>query len=161
MIKRILFAFVALITVVSLISCRKEEKIFGHAELRLPLSSDFQEFRAESFDVAYTNGTLVVGAFRVSFDAGAELGIPDFLTAEQFARLYLSETGREAEIKKHGLMPYYEYTEIQDGLQNSYLASFFRSKYAYFIVVFACPSAVYSENLPLFLSYTDSVIFVY
>ncbi len=160
MIKKITVFILVASFVIGLASCDKEE-VFGHAELRLSLDSGFSAFEAESFDAAYSNGSCIVGIYRVSFDAGALEGIPDFLTPEQFARLYLEVSGREAEIKKHGLVPYYEYTETQEGIVNVYLASFFRSRFAYFIVLFASPIVNYDAWRASFLSYTDTVIFVY
>ena len=161
MVKKISVLFLAVSLVFTLFACEKEEKIFGHAELRIGLREDFEKFAAESFDAAYTNGSAIVGIYRVSFDAGIDVGIPDFLTPEQFARLYMQSSEREAEIKLYGFTPYYEYTELQGGVKNSYLASFYRSRFAYFAVIFACPESAYEENLPVFLSYTESVIFVY
>jgi len=127
----------------------------------LGLSDDFREFEAESFDAAYTDGTALVGIYRISYNAGFNQGIPDFLTPEQFALLYAKSTGREVEIKKHDGVPYYEYTEENDGIKSVYIASFYRSMYAYFTVLFATPESLYDEVKPRLLSYTETVIFVY
>lgn len=160
MIKKIFSFILALAAVITLVSC-DGEKIFGHAELRLPLSEDFREFEAETFDAAYSDGNILVAVYRVSFAAGMEDGIPETLTPEQFARLYKKSSGRDAEIKKKGLTPYYEYSETQNGVKSCYLASFYRSKYAYFAVLFAAPEGIYSEKLPEIFSYIENVIFVY
>ncbi len=160
MIKKILALLILFAAVLSLASC-DGEKTYGHAELEIALSEDFREFEAESFDVAYTDGQALVGILRISYDASFNEGIPDFLTPEQFARFYKTATKREAEIKIHGLTPYYEYSEVQEGVKNAYLASFYRSKYAYFAVIFATPELFYGELKNEFLSYTESVIFNY
>ena len=160
MIKKILGIILFSAILLSLFSC-DEEISYGHAELEIALSEDFREFEAENFDAAYTNGKAVVGIIRISFDASYNQGISDALTPEQFARLYKTATKREAEITLFGFTPYYEYTELQDGVENSYLASFYRSKYAYFAVIFATPQLFYPELKDEFLSYTETVIFSY
>ena len=160
MIKRILSAILLFSALLSLFACN-EEKIYGHAELQIALDEDFDEFDSESFDAVYTNGKAIVGIMRISFEASFNEGIPDALTPEQFARLYKTITKRDAEITFHGNTPYYEYRELQDGVENSYLASFYRSKHAYFAVIFATPTAFYPELKNEFLSLTDTVIFVY
>ena len=159
-IKRSCAALVFLVLFTSLFSCA-EKMDFGHAELRISLPKSFKDFEVQGFDKAYSDGESVVAIYRVSFEAGREDGIPDFLTTEQFARLYLKSTSRKAEIKNHNFTAYYEYTEPAGGENSSYLASFYRSKHAYFLVLFACPERLYSEKLQTFLSYTETVIFVY
>ena len=159
MIKKLTGLILLIAVSLALASC--DEDFYGHAELRISLSEDFREFEAESFDAAYTNGRALVGILRVSFEAGFNEGIPDMLTPEQFARFYKTATGREAQINTHENTPYYEYTELQEGVKNSYLASFYRSRYAYFAVIFATPERFYEEQKPQFLSYTETVIFTY
>ena len=160
MIKRLLSLLLLLASVFAVTSC-DTDKIYGHAELEIALTEDFREFEAESFDAAYTNGKALVGILRISFDASFNEGVPDFLTPEQFAKFYKTATKREAEIKFHGITPYYEYSEVQDGVKNFYLASFYRSKYAYFAVIFAAPEIFSGELKNEFLSYTETVVFNY
>ncbi len=160
MVKKLLAIILLLATCLAAASC-DGEVVYGHAELEIALPEDFREFEAESFDAAYTDGQALVGILRISYDASFNEGVPDFLTPEQFARFYKTATKREAEIALHGATPYYEYTEKQDGVENAYLASFYRSKYAYFAVVFATPKLFYGELKSEFLSYTESVIFNY
>ncbi|MBQ7332814.1 MAG: hypothetical protein IJW38_00520 [Clostridia bacterium] len=160
MIKKLFALLLALTLTASLFSCDKE-KVFGHAELRISLDGDFSEFEAESFDAAYANEEAVVGILRISYEAAYNSGIPDFLTTEQFAKLYMKQTGRVSEIKTYRGTPYYEYTDLTGGVENSYIASFYRSKYAYFAVFLATPAKNYSEISAKLLSYTETVIFVY
>ncbi len=160
MIKKLIAIILLLATCFAVASC-DGETVYGHAELEIALPKDYREFEAESFDASYTNGQALVGILRISYDASFNEGIPDFLTPEQFARFYKTATKREAEISLHGAIPYYEYTEKQDGVENAYLASFYRSKYAYFAVIFATPKLFYTELKNEFLSYAESVIFNY
>ena len=158
MVKKILTVFLIISLAFTVVSCDKE-KVFGHAELTIALTDDFSEIEAESFDAAYSNGESVVGIYRISFAAGFNQGIPDFLTAREFASFYMKASGRNVEIKEAHNVPYYEYTEEQEGLMNSYLASFFRSKYAYFVILFATSEALYRDLAAEFLDFADTVIF--
>ena len=160
MLKKLLSLLILLASLICTAAC-DGDTVFAHAELEIKLSQNFREFEAESFDAAYTDGRSLVGIIRISFDASFNQGIPDFLTPEQFARFYKTAMKREAEIKFYGSTPYYEYSEIQDGVKNAYLASFYRSKYAYFAVIFATPEIFLSELKNEFLSYTETVIFTY
>lgn len=159
MVKRLVSILLLLASIFLLASCGGE--IYGHAELEISLPEKFREFEADSFDAAYTNGKALVGIIRISFDASFNEGVPDFLTPEQFARFYKTATKREGDIAFHRDTPYYEYSEVQSGVKNLYLASFYRSKYAYFAVIFATPE-IFSESLrEEFLAYTETVIFNY
>ena len=158
MLKRFFPLLLVFALLLSLFSCGEE--YYGHAELRISLPRDFKSFEAENFDSSYTDGECIVGIYRISFEAGFNQGIPDFLTAREFALFYMQATKRESQIKDYGTVPYYEYEEVQDGLTNVYTATFFRSKYAYFILLFATPVTLHEEKLPEILSYTDTVIFI-
>lgn len=160
MVKKISALILALALSLSLFACGARD-YFGHAELRIALSEDFKEFEAESFDAAYTDGSAVVGIIRISFEAGFNNGIPDFLTPRQFASVYMKGSGRECEIKTFHGVPYYEYEETLGGARQGYLASFFRSRYAYFAVIFAADESIYSSLVPEFLDYTDTLVFEY
>jgi len=160
LVKRIIAVLLAFSALLSMAACKKDT-VYGHAEMRISLPESFSEFESESFDATYSDGKSLVGILRVSFDAGFNQGIPDFLTPEEFAKLYMKSTGRDSEIKLIKNVPYYEYTELQDGVKNAYIASFFRSKYAYFVVVFATVEELYSSLAGELLSYTETVIFVY
>ena len=159
MVKRILSLILLLSISLVIVSCG--EKSFGHAELSISLSERFEEMENKDFDKTYTNGISVVAIYRISHQAAFNQGISDALTAEQFARLYMNRSERKAEIKFRETTPYYEYTAETDGVKTAYLASFYRSKYAYFLVLFACPEGSFAELKSEFLAYVDSVIFTY
>ena len=160
MLKKTLVLFLIFLLICSCLSC-SDGNVYGHAELVISLSEDFEEFEAENFDAAYTNGKAIVGIYRISFEAGFNQGIPDFLTPEQFARFYMKNSGKSVEIKKHQATPYYEYVDEQDGIKNTYIATFYRSRFAYFLVLFATPESLYTQTFEELISYTETVIFDY
>lgn len=143
---------------VSLFSCDKP--IPGHAEARIPISG-FEATEAEGFDAAYTNGESVVGMIRISFEAGFNQGIPETLSAKKFAEFYMKKTERDCEIKQIGIIPYYEYTDGEGDSQLYYLATFYRTKYAYFLILFATDDSLGEELRDEFLEMAESVYFVY
>ena len=159
MFKRLISCILALFVSLCLFSC--DSKIYGHAEMTVPLPQSYESFESENFDKAYSDGKSVVAIYRISYQVAFNQGISDALTPEQFARFYMNRSERKAEIKFHGTTPYYEYTAETDGIRTSYLASFFRSKYAYFLVLFASPENYYNELRSEFLYYVEGVIFSY
>ena len=159
LVKRILSLILIFALSLFVVSC--SEKSFGHAELSIALSERFEEVENENFDKTYTNGISVVAIYRISHQAAFNQGLSDALTAEQFARLYMNRSDRKSEIKFRETTPYYEYTAQTDGIGTAYLASFYRSKYAYFLVLFACPEGSYEGLKSEFFAYIDSVIFTY
>lgn len=157
MIKRISLSLLSAILILALVSCAALE--YGHAELRISLPDSVRALDAEGFDSAYSDSDFVVGINRISFAAGFNQGIPDYLTAEEFATFYMKQSERDAVVNRRGDFAFYEYVDLSGGVSTFYLASFHRSKYAYFLVLFACDEAKRDALTLDFLSYADSVIF--
>ncbi len=140
-------------------SCGKEK--FGHAEMRIPLNSDFESVEIEGYDSAYSDGKKVVATMRISFEAGFNQGIPETFTPQEFAAFYLKEVGREAEIQKDGYLAFCEY-KVKDGeLDYYYMLSFYRTKFAYFVVLFTTPSFADESPREEFLKIAKSIYFEY
>ena len=159
MIKR---AFALLLTVVlslSFISCKKDDK-YSHCELVLPLTSDYSEVKNESFDATYSNGKSMVGILRISFAAGMNEGIPETMTTVEFRDFWLKKLNREAILRDSGV----SYCEYYDGEGNDeiyYLEAFYRSQYAYFVVLFATNIQNEESGRLEFTSYLDKIYFEY
>lgn len=141
-----------------LISCSEDG--YGHAELVIPLPDTYEAFETESFDAAYTDGKSTAAILRISFEAAYKSGIPDSFMPDEFAAFYMNEVDIDCQISDGGDFAYCEYTVEQKGIEYSYLASFFRSKYAYFIVVFTTDSISYQNEKSAFLEYADGVAFL-
>ena len=127
-----------------------------HAELALTIPVEYAEFDSDSFDAAFTDGSAIVGITRMSFAVAVAGNIPETYTASEFARWWSLKNGRNVEIKLTGDTPYYEYTD-----DNGYyfLLSFYRSRYAYFTVLFTCASEKKEEYRPLFVNYAKDAYF--
>lgn len=134
---------VSLILALSLVtlfifSCERDKGVkYSHCEIEITLSESFSEYEAkESFDLAFTDGRMIVGVQRLSFDAGIEDNVPATLTPLTFAEYYLHRTGTEAEIFEYGYVPYAVFTMSEALESYCYLLSFYRTDYAYFIITF-------------------------
>lgn len=160
MIKRFVALFTLLCACLSFFACAGDEESFGHAELRIPLSGDFRETEAEGFDASYTNGDVLVGIMRISFLAGYNQGIPDTYMPSEFAEYYKKVTERDAVVHLEGDVAYYVYNDMPSDELYTYLACFYRSKYAYFVVLFACRAEEGAELVPELLELANKAYFV-
>ncbi len=155
MIKKFVSCVLLIVFVFLLVSC--SDHTYGHAELTIDLPGDYTEIKLESFDVAYTNDISIVGITRISFNAGFNSGIPETFKPREFAEFYMQKLGRDCEIFSIGDAAYYEYSDTIDGEKQSYIASFYRTKHAYFIIMYVCPEEIYEVMKPQFLIYAKSV----
>ena len=77
------------------------------------------------FDKCYTNGIYAVGIVRISFEAGFNQGIPETMSAAEFAHFWKTKTDRDAAVETDALTPYYTYEHDErrddDGLNVSML----------------------------------------
>ncbi len=158
MIKRVLCLFLTAVLSLSVISCEKKHK-YSHCELVLPLTSDYQRVENENFDVAYSNGKSMVAALRISFVAGMNEGIPETLTTVEFRDLWLDRLNREAILFDEEIT-YCEYYDGEDENEIYYLEAFYRSRYAYFVVLFATNVRNEENGRREFLSYIDKIYFL-
>ena len=156
MIKRILAIILLLSLLLAFVSCKDEENPYSHAELVLPLSEDYYEIQNEDFDKCYTNGTVTAAIMRISFAAAEKTGISDTYTAYQFAQFWLIKTEREANIIRDAE---YVYCDFLDG-GTFYLEAFYRSKYAYFVVLCATREDMEEEYKSGIIEYVKGVQFV-
>ena len=154
-------AFIAAALTVSLLlsltSCSDRE--FSHAELRITLPSGFSEEASESYDLVMRDGDVSVAVLRISLYAASDSGIPDNLSPYAFAEYTSDERGREGDIFIYRDIPYFsDYTEIS-GRKFYTLYTFYRSKNAYFIVLFSSLRSLESEMREKFFEYADTVSF--
>ena len=159
MVKRVLLRLIALVMILSLASCNSDT-VYSHCELVLPLEDEYVELESAVYDKVYTNETYVITVTRISFEAGMNEGIPETLSLPQFAEYYLKKCSREANIIK-GEIVYCEYYASEGGVEHFYFESFYRSPYAYFIVLFASDSSIEEEARNDFIEYAKNIKFVY
>lgn len=159
MIKRTV-AFFALLVLLffSLTSCTSE-KTFSYAELSIVLDSSFEELSSEQYDLVLEGDGMNVGLKRISLLAAVESGIPDTYSPERFAEYFLSKRGEDAEIFTYGDIPYFSLYESVSGVEFYTLYTFYRSKYAYFIITFAAERQDEGKFREKFFEYANSVYF--
>ena len=158
MLKRTLISAALLIAMLfSLTSC--SDKVFSHAEFCITLPSGFSEEESESYDLVMRDGEVSVAVLRISLYAASESGIPDNLSPFAFAEYTSEDRGRAGEIFTYRDIPYFsDYTELS-GRKFYTLYTFYRSKNAYFIVLFSSLRSAESEMREKFFEYADTVSF--
>ena len=159
MIKKAVAIILAVILSLSLSSCTDESPVFSHCELTIDLSDSFYEIENENFDVTYTDGESVVAILRISFEAAVNSGFSNLLNTREFGEYWLERCKRNADIVD-GNTVWCEYYEVQGAYEQYYLEAFYRSKYAYFVVLFATAAENRDENIEKYLEYADSVNFI-
>ena len=158
MIKR-LYSCVLLFSLLSMLfSCGDDEVVLSHCELCLALSSDYREVESDIYDAVYSNGDYVIAVTRISFVAGIVEGIPETMSDFEFAEFYLDKCSREATVVKDEVT-YASYVESDGVSEHFYLEAFYRSPYAYFVVLFASDISRETEANEVFLDLAERVRF--
>ncbi len=158
MIKKTVSAFLVVLLCFSLACCSNEPTVYSHCELTIPLAESFSEVENKDFDVTYTDGESVVAILRISFEAGLNSGISNLMSAYEFGEYWLLRCGRDAAIVR-GEAIYCEYYDSEGGYEQYYLEAFYRSKHAYFVVLFTTAAENGEKNLGKFLEYAEGVKF--
>ena len=147
---RALLKSASILLILSLILslCACGATVINHCELHITLSPDYTEYDSDgSYDLSYSDGRLIVGILRFSHAACLEDGVPITLTPLKFAEFYRSRAeGAEglSAVDEHGDIPYFTYTLTgESGTQYTYMPTFYKSYYAYFLVMFITPSELY------------------
>ena len=149
-----------LVAVLLLTSC-SEQKRYGHCEMFIRLSDDFYEYDSGGvYDVAYTDGGMVVGILRISYDVCIDEDIPANMSPIYFAPLYKELALSDAdvsELREHGDVPYYVYTTNASGdSSHTYVATFYFTPYAYFVITYIVKSFDYLLSEGDILEYAAS-----
>lgn len=159
MLKRILSLFILAVLSVSLCGCSDVSE-FTCAELTVSLPDGYTEReRPEGANMLLSDGTSTVTLRRTSLADAHKAGIPSGYSAVDFAELFLEMSEVEGELLDYHSTPYYTYYVTKDGVRLFCLASFFRTPYAYFIIVFATRAELEEEGREVYFSAIDSVTF--
>ena len=145
---------------VSLCSCSRDKRV-EYCELGIVLTKDFEVYESDgAFNLAYSDGNVIVGIARYSFVDCEEVGLLTTYTPLKLANVYLEKLGRtvDEKVKQRGDVPYFTYTETaSDGAQYFYMPTFYRTPYAYFVITFITPKSREVEGRVEFFEYIDSV----
>ena len=150
----LLIVFSVLLT---LIGCGNGKIRCSYAELAFDLPKSFEPYTEaeDSFDAAFYDGETVMGMLRISFVAGYDNGIPDTLSPEKFAKYYMNKIERTGDIDVRGDVPYFIYYNTEGGVTYFYLAAFYRTRYAYFVVSFITEAKNEYKNTEKYLEYAS------
>lgn len=134
-----------LAVLVSLVGCKDKTDVYGHCELTIELPETYEEYDSgDTYDVAYTDGTVILGILRLSYEVCATEDIPIMMSPELFAEYYrtLALEGIDAtETKKAGDVPYYTYSQSSLGGESfTYMPTFYFTPYAYFVLTYILPT---------------------
>ena len=160
MIKKTLALVLVILTCLSIASCSDEPIVFSHCELTIPLSEDFYEISDENFDVSYTDGNSVVAILRISHDAALNEGISNLFTAYEFGEYWIHRLERDTNLISGDGAVWCDYYEGEGTGAQYYLESFYRSKHAYFVVLFATAAGRADTYRDSFLEYAKGVKFI-
>ena len=159
MFKRIFALLCSIALCFSFISCsRNNGAKYSHCEFVIPLTEDFYKVENKDFDVSDSTGDYAVAILRISFVAGINEGIPETLTPYEFGRFWVEKCDRVAYVND-GELAYCEYYDASGVRELYYLEAFFRSRYAYFVVLFAADSEKDDSARSAFLDYASGVYF--
>lgn len=141
-------------------SCSKTQRV-EYCELGIILTKDFEPYDAEgAFNVAYSNGEVIVGIARYSFVDCESLGFLTTYTPKRFASVYLEMMDRTVDesVRLRGDVPYFTYTETaSDGSRYFYMPTFYRTPFAYFVITFITPKTREAEGRVEFFEYMNTV----
>ena len=138
--KKIVSLLIVLTLLLSLFSCG--DRRVSHCELSITLPSSFTDYDTGGiYDVAVSDGSIIVGILRLSFEACIRDSIPITMDAEKFAKYYKGQggtgLGEVSEIITSEDVVYFTYIlDGNDGGKYFYMPTFYVSPYAYFVVTF-------------------------
>ena len=158
MLKRIIALTVALSTAFLLFSCKESKGVFTHCEMKIELGEDFYTTEYEKFDAVYTNGRYLVAVRRLSFVAAVSDNISETMTPHEFGEYWVNRFGIFAVVKTDEIT-YCEYYDSNGADEYYYLSAFYRTAYAYFVILFVAPIAIEYPASDDFRSYAQRVTF--
>lgn len=161
--KKTLAIILLLSTLFTLISCKKEK--YEYCEFGLRLTKDYEETDLpDTFDKAYKNDSVLIGINRLSFDACLENGLLPTHTPKKLATIYnekIANTDDVSQVFVSGDVPFFTYKRFSDGMEYLYVATFYASQYAYFVVTFITPNTNETELVEEFLRIANTMYFTY
>lgn len=155
--KRFISLFILVALAVSLVGC-SEVNEFTCAELTLSLPDGYTEReRPDGVNMLLSDGSNTVTLRRISFSDAYKEGIPSGYSASLFAEYFLEESDIDGKLESYKNTPYYTYYVTKDGLKLFCLASFFRTPYAYFIILFATRAELEEREKAVYFAAIDSI----
>ena len=154
---RIISFLLVLVQIFVLVSCSDGK--YEHCEIGIKLDDSFSEYDVGGrFDMSYTDGRVIVGVLRFSFEACLKDDIPISMSDYTFAKYYRAKAvdiDDVSEVELYGYLPYFTYTlDGADGARHRYIATFYTTPNAYFLVMYITPAESAKDNV----SHIESLI---
>ena len=142
----------------SLVSCGSREYVY--CEIGIEIPRDYKKVDAgKDFDLAFEKGDTMIGIRRMSFDDVLEDGLLTTHSPYTLAEIYRERiaVSNASTVFTHGDIPYFVYS-ISDGYTTyAYMPTFYRTRYAYFIITYICKNTVNEGGRVEFLEICDTV----
>ena len=140
MLKRITSLLLALFLACSLFGC-EDEVTFTCLDVNITLPNGYFEADAgDSANMLLTNNESTVSIKRLSIIDAEKDGISGSYSDKQFAEFFMINNDLEGELASYGDVPYYSYYDTVGGRELFCISAFYRTPYAYFIIIFATSS---------------------
>lgn len=125
------------------------------------MGKDFKSVSDKNFDAVWSNGKYTVALLRISFVAAVNEGIAETMTPYEFGLFWIDKCELDANIINGGTVYCEYYAYGTDGeAEVFYLEAFYRTAYAYFVILFAAPVTEEEAGRVDFLNYAKSVYFL-
>ncbi len=156
--KRLLAVLLTLPILFSLFSCGKKD--YTYCEIGFEIPRGYRETDAsDDFDLAFEKQGRVIGIRRMSFDAVEKEGLLATHTPYTLAEIYRERLSASdcSTVFTHGDIPYFVYT-LSDGYRSyAYMPTFYKTRYAYFVITFVCKNSIDVGGRAEFLEICDTV----
>ena len=140
MLKRFLSALTVLALALSIFGCASDVT-FTCLDINITMKNGYYEADAgDSANMLLTNNESTVTIKRLSIVDAERDGISGSYSAEQFAEFFLINNSLDGKIASRDGVPYYSYYDTTGGAELFCISAFYRTPYAYFIVIFATSS---------------------
>ena len=157
MLKKILCAVLLIATVITVTACEKP-KSFTYADITLTFDKDFREEKSDDYDMLLTNGEVTAALTRLSFVDALNQNISAAMREEEFAKYLLLKSGKDMEVLRRGDYAYYTYREKTSSGELYCMATFYRTAYAYVVVLYATSVTLETKYSEKFFEYADSAV---
>ena len=157
MLKKIITVILLCATLFSIASCGKKQS-FTYADLTLTFDNGFYEEKSEDYDLLVTNGQATAALTRLSFVDAIKQDISGAMSADAFANYLLSKKGESAQVFMRKEYAYYTYREVTAEGELYCMATFYRTAYAYVVVMYATAASRESQYREKFFEYADSAV---
>lgn len=139
-----------------------EAKTFEFDGVSIDLNTEFisMDFLAEDFAFVVGDGDITVMGFYLSSEEfGSENTENDFdvKTIAAFYRGATAANGSPTELSEHNGIPYFEYNDTADGVEQTNLFTFYKTSGDFLVIIFAFDSASAETLRPTALGYAETV----